>query len=243
MTATHGDGGKSNLYHCSFCGKPQGQVKRLIAGPERSKKILSGQERRVVAYHEAGHAIVMESLPNTDPVHKMSIASRGGALGYTMPLPERDKVLRTREALEDEIASLVGGRTAEELFCGQITTGAANDLQRATAIAKSIVTEYGMAEDLGLRVFTKQEGAFPDWGAPQRDYAEGTALKIDNEIRGLLDRAHDRARAVLRERWGTLLGLVAALLEKETLVREEIEALLAGEVMTTEVPCAEPTAV
>ena len=216
---------------------------RLIAGPERSKNILNAQERRVVAYHEAGHAIVMESLPNTDPVHKMSIASRGGALGYTMPLPERDKVLRTREALEDEIASLVGGRTAEELFCGQITTGAANDLQRATAIAKSIVTEYGMAEDLGLRVFTKQEGAFPDWGVPQRDYAEGTALKIDNEIRGLLDRAHERARTVLRERWGTLLGLVAALLEKETLVREEIEALLAGEVKTTEVPCAEPTAV
>lgn len=216
---------------------------RLIAGPERSKKILSGQERRVVAYHEAGHALVMESLPNTDPVHKMSIASRGGALGYTMPLPDRDKVLRTREALEDEIASLVGGRAAEELFCGQITTGAANDLQRATAIAKAIVTEYGMAGDLGLRVFTKQEGAFPDWAAPQRDYAEGTALKIDTEIRGVLDRAHERARAVLRERWGTLLGLVAALLEKETLVREEIEALLAGETQTTEVPCAEPAAV
>jgi cell division protease FtsH len=110
---------------------------RIVAGPERSKKLLSPQERRVVAFHEAGHAIVMECMPLTDPVHKISIISRGLALGYTMALPERDKVLRSKEAIEEEIAGLLGGRVAEELLCGSVTTGAANDLERASACCRS----------------------------------------------------------------------------------------------------------
>ena len=212
---------------------------RIVAGPERGKQILSPEERRVVAYHEAGHALVMESMPTADPVHKMSIISRGAALGYTMPLPERDKVLRSKETFEDEIAGLVGGRAAEELFCGGITTGAANDLERATGLARAMVTQYGMSEELGLRVFGTREAAFPDWFGQQRDYAEGTALKIDAEIRGILDRALERAKAVLKERWSALVGLAAALLEQETLEREDIERLLAGGSPVAEVPCVE----
>ena len=212
---------------------------RIVAGPERGKQILSPEERRVVAYHEAGHALVMESMPTADPVHKMSIISRGAALGYTMPLPERDKVLRSKETFEDEIAGLVGGRAAEELFCGGITTGAANDLERATGLARAMVTQYGMSEELGLRVFGTREAAFPDWFGQQRDYAEGTALKIDAEIRGILDRALERAKAALKERWSALVGLVAALLEQETLEREDIERLLAAGSPVAEVPCVE----
>ena len=212
---------------------------RLIGGPERGKGLLSSEERRVVAYHEAGHALVMDSMPNSDPVHKMSIIARGAALGYTMPLPERDKVLRSKEAFEDEIAGLVGGRASEELYCGGITTGAANDLQRATALARAMVTQYGMSEELGLRIFGTREAAFPDWSGQQRDYAEGTALKIDAEIRGILDRAHERAKAVLTERSDTLVALAAALLERETLERADIERILAAGGEGTEVPRSE----
>ena len=216
---------------------------RLIAGPERGKGLLSSEERRVVAYHEAGHALVMESMPNADPVHKMSIIARGAALGYTMPLPERDRVLRSKKAFEDEIAGLVGGRAAEELFCGGITTGAANDLQRATALARAMVTQYGMSDELGLRIFGTRETAFPDWSGQQRDYAEGTALKIDAEIRGILDRALERAKAAIRERWNTLVGLAGALLEQETLERADIDRLLAGGSPVAEVPCVEEAVV
>ena len=212
---------------------------RLIGGPERGKGLLSSEERRVVAYHEAGHALVMDSMPNSDPVHKMSIIARGAALGYTMPLPERDKVLRSKEAFEDEIAGLVGGRASEELYCGGITTGAANDLQRATALARAMVTQYGMNEELGLPIYGAREAAFPDWSGQQREYAEGTALKIDAEIRAILDRALERAKVVLKERWNSVVGLVAALLEQETLERADIDRLLAGDGPVDEVPCVE----
>ncbi len=215
---------------------------RIIAGPERSKKLLSPEERRVVAYHEAGHALVMESMPSTDPVHKISITSRGAALGYTMALPERDRVLRSKEALEEEIAGLMGGRAAEDLLCGSITTGAANDLERATALARAMVTQYGMSDELGLRIFAAGETSLPGWPPQQREYAEGTALRIDAEIKGLLDRAHARAKAVLRERWGAVGRLAGALLERETLERPDIERLLAENDPGTEVPCAEEVA-
>ena len=173
---------------------------RIIAGPERSKKLLSPEERRVVAYHEAGHAVAMESMPNADPVHKISIVSRGPALGYTMPLPERDRVLRSKEAMEDEIAGLMGGRAAEELLHCSVTTGAANDLQRATALAQAMVTQYGMSPEMGLRIFGNGEQSPPGWPQQQREYAEGTALRIDTEIKGILDRAHTRTRTILKER-------------------------------------------
>ncbi len=212
---------------------------RIIAGPERSKKLLSPEERRVVAYHEAGHAIAMDSMPNADPVHKISIVSRGAALGYTMPLPERDRVLRSKEALEDEIAGLMGGRAAEELLRCSVTTGAANDLQRATTLARAMVTQYGMSDELGLRIFADGDASLPGWPQQQREYAEGTALRIDTEINGILERAHERAKAVLKERWGTVARLAAALLEQETLERPEIETLLAEIDQGTEVYCEE----
>ena len=215
---------------------------RIIAGPERSRNLLSPEERRVVAYHEAGHALVMESMPNADPVHKISIVSRGHALGYTMPLPERDKVLRSKDALDEEIAGLMGGRAAEELLCGSITTGAANDLERATALARAMVTQYGMSDELGLRIFAAGETSLPGWPPQQREYAEGTALRIDAEIKGILDRAHDRAKAVLRERWATVARLAGALLEQETLERSDIEQLLAENDSGAEVPCEDEVA-
>jgi cell division protease FtsH len=215
---------------------------RIVAGPERSRQILSPEERRIVAFHEAGHALVMESMPSADPIHKISIISRGSALGYTMPLPERDRTLRSKVAFEEEIAGLLGGRAAEELNCGGITTGAANDLERATALARAMITQYGMSDELGLRIFSAGDGVGLGWPPQQREYAEGTALRIDAEIQGILDRAHARAKAVLRERWGTVARLAKALLEQETLERPEIERLLAENDPGTEVPCPEEVA-
>ncbi len=196
----------------------------------------------MVAFHEAGHAVVMESMPRTDPVHKISIVSRGLALGYTMALPERDKVLRSKEAIEDEIAGLLGGRVAEELLCGSITTGAANDLERASALARAMVTQYGMSDELGLRTFAAGDQAALGWPPQQREYAEGTALRIDAEINTILDSAHARAKGVLTERWSTISRLAGALLEHETLERREIEQLLAEDDAGTEVPCVEEVA-
>jgi cell division protease FtsH len=214
---------------------------RIVAGPERSSRILSAGERRVVAYHEAGHALVMESMPNTDPVHKISIISRGQALGYTMSLPETERVLRSKDTFEEEIAGLLGGRAAEELNCGGITTGAANDLERATALARAMVTQYGMSDELGLRTFTSNTTAFPDWSQKQ-EYAEGTALKIDEQISGILERAYERAKATLTERWDAVARLAGGLLEQETLERPEITRLLSTGSAVKIVPCQKESA-
>ena len=212
---------------------------RIVAGPERGKKLLSEEECRVVAYHEAGHALAMDSMPNADPVHKISIVARGPALGYTMPLPERDRVLRSKEAIEDEIAGLMGGRVAEELLHCSVTTGAANDLERASSLARAMVTQYGMSEELGLRVFGGADGAVPGWPPQQREYAEGTALRIDAEIKAILDRAYTRTTVALKERWGTVKRLASALLEHETLERPEIERLFAENDQGAEAYCEE----
>ena len=198
---------------------------RIVAGPEQ-RKVLSEEDRRVIAYHEAGHALVMETLPDTDPVHKISIVARGAALGYTMPLPERDKTLRSKESFIDDVAGLLGGRAAEELSIGRISTGASNDLSRATSIARAMVTRYGMTEALGLRIFDATEQAQPSWPPQQRDYAEGTALKIDAAIADILEQGHESAKAVLRERWEVLTRLVDALLERETLDRVDVERIV-----------------
>ena len=213
---------------------------RVVAGPQRSTKLLSPEERRVVAYHEAGHAIAMEFMANADPVHKISIISRGAALGYTMPIPERDRVLRSRDALEDEIAGLFGGRVAEELLCVSVTTGAANDLQRASALAQAMVTQYGMSDHLGLRTFGNGAGPVADWPVQrQREWAEGTTLKIDAEIKGIMDRAQARTWLVLQEHWGTVVRFAETLLETETLERDDIDRLLAQDDGESHVPCAE----
>src|SRR5688572_8460379 len=204
-------------------------IDRVMAGPERKSHVMSEREKRVIAYHEGGHALVAHVLPNTDPVHKISVIPRGRALGYTLTLPEEDKFLMTREELADELAMLLGGRVAEELIVGDITTGAANDIERATKVAKQMVTEYGMSDVIGpLTLGQKQHEVFlgRDFQS-QPDYSDQVAFEIDNEIRRLIDEAHDEALEILQEGRIKLDELAAMLIERETLGREEVEAFLA----------------
>ncbi len=200
---------------------------RLITGSAQGR-VLSAEDREVIAHHEAGHALVMEMLPEADPVHKVSIVAHGAALGYTMPLPEKDRVLRSKEAFEDEIAGLLGGRAAEELHCGRLTTGAANDLGRATEIAKAMVTRYGMSEAVGLRTFGANDGApgGGGWPTPVREYAEGTALKVDAAIDRILDQAYQRAKTIILESGKALKMIAEALLEQETLDRADLDKVV-----------------
>jgi cell division protease FtsH len=206
----------------------QDAMERIVAGPERKGKIISDQERQVVAYHEAGHAVVMHNLAHSDPVHKVSIISRGMALGYTMPLPENDKYLRTKEAFEDEIVGLLGGRAAEEITFQQVTTGAANDLERATELARAMVTRYGFSEKLGLRTFGEEQGN-PYLGnlGETRNYGEEMAQAIDHEIHHILDSAYQRARSILGVHQHKLEALAKTLLDVETVERAKFEALMA----------------
>src|SRR2546421_6629682 len=175
-------------------------IDRLIAGLEK-KRVMSAKEREIVAYHESGHAIVATAIPGMDPVHKISIVQRGfGALGYTMQLPLEDRYLMQRHDLEHQLAVLLGGRTAEEIALGEITTGAQNDLQRATDIARAMVTEYGMSDALGAINYDGNKGArFLDLPIPQErgPYGEETARKIDAEIGRILTDAHNSARTIL----------------------------------------------
>jgi cell division protease FtsH len=206
----------------------QDAMERIVAGPERKANLLSQQEREVVAYHEAGHAVVMHNLENSDPVHKVSIISRGMALGYTMPLPENDKYLRTKEAFEDEIVGLLGGRAAEEMIFKRITTGAANDLDRATDLARAMVTRYGFSEKLGLRTFGEEQGnQYLGKVGEMRNYSEDVARAIDQEMRHILDAAYQRARDIVRQQQQKLEALAKALLEVETVERAQFEALMA----------------
>ena len=204
-------------------------IDRLIAGLEK-KRVMSDKERRIVAYHESGHAIVATVLPGLDPVHKISIVQRGfGALGYTMQLPLEDRYLLTREDLLSQLAVLLGGRSAEEIAFGRVSTGAQNDLQRATDIARAMVTEYGMSDLLGAVSYNGHqrpmfiENAF---GQERGNYSEETALKIDAEVKRILSEAHETARRVLRERRTTLDALSARLLEKEVIEAEELKAIM-----------------
>jgi cell division protease FtsH len=210
-------------------GQPEFQdaMERIVAGPERQGKIISDYERKVVAYHEAGHAVVMHYLEHSDPVHKVSIVSRGMALGYTMPLPESDKYLRSREAFEDEIVGLLGGRAAEEIIFKRITTGAANDLERATKLARAMVTRYGFSPTLGLRTFGEEQGN-PYLGAlgEVRDYSEHVAQAIDHEIREILETSYHRAKNIVLQQKQSLESLADALLEYETIDRPQFEALM-----------------
>jgi cell division protease FtsH len=203
-------------------------IDRVMAGPERKTRVMSDREKRVIAYHEGGHALVAHILPNTDPVHKISVIPRGRALGYTLTLPEEDKFLMTREELIDELAMLMGGRVAEELIVGDITTGASNDIERATKIARQMVTEYGMSDAIGpLTLGQKQHEVFlgRDFSS-QPDYSEHVAFEIDNEVRRLIDEAHDEALEILQEHRAKLDELAGRLIERETIEREEVEAFL-----------------
>ena len=205
----------------------QDAMERIVAGPERSGKIISDHERTVVAYHEAGHAVVMHHLENSDRVHKVSIISRGMALGYTMPLPERDTYLRSKEAFEDDIVGLLGGRAAEEIIFNQITTGAANDLERATKLAREMVTRYGFSQALGLRTYGEEQGN-PYLGSlgETRNYSDEVAQRIDDEIQSILADAYQQAKAILAQQKDKLETLTTTLLEVETVDRPQFEALM-----------------
>ena len=204
-------------------------IDRVIAGLEK-KRVMSDKERRIVAFHESGHAIVAGVLPGLDPVHKISIIGRGfGALGYTMQLPLEDRYLMTRTDLQSELAVLLGGRSAEEIAFGEISTGAQNDLQRATDIARAMVTEFGMSDELGAVNYNgHKRNAFLDSPFMQErgNYAEDTAQKIDAEVKRILTAAHEEARRILRERRDVLDELSERLLVKEVIEAEEFRELL-----------------
>ena len=203
-------------------------IDRVMAGPERKSRVMSDREKRIIAYHEGGHALVAHILPNTDPVHKISVIARGQALGYTLTLPEEDKFLMTREELIDELTMLLGGRVAEELIVGDITTGASNDIERASKVARQMVTEYGMSDTIGpLTLGQKQHEVFlgRDFNS-QPDYSEHVAFEIDSEVRRMIDEAHDEALEILQEHRAKLDELAGRLIERETIEREEVEAFL-----------------
>ena len=202
-------------------------IDRVMAGPQRKSRIMSDDERRVTAYHEAGHALVAYALPHTDPVHKITIMPRGRALGYTMVLPDDDKYSTTRNQLLDQLAYSLGGRAAEELIFHDPSTGASNDIEKATALARAMVTQYGMTEAIGaikLGSDTSEPFMGRDFGH-QRDYSENVAAIVDAEIRKLIENAHHEAYELLVENRVTLDAMVLALLEKETLNKDEISKI------------------
>jgi len=204
-------------------------IDRVMAGPERKSVVLSERERKLIAYHEGGHALVGHALPNADPVHKITIIPRGRALGYTASAPQEDKFLVTRSEMMDQLAMLLGGRTAEELVFHEPTTGAANDIEKASQIARGMVTEYGMSERLGARKFGSGDGE-PFLGREMshtRDYSDEIASTIDEEVRRLIEAAHDEAWEILVTYREVLDDLVLQLMDKETLTREEVLRIFA----------------
>ena len=205
-------------------------IMRVIAGPEKKTRVMSEKERKITAFHEMGHAIVAHFLKNTDPVHKISVISRGQALGYTISLPTEDKFLTTRAELQDTMAMTLGGRAAEELVFGEVTTGASNDLEKVTATAKQMIMRFGMSEKLGPRVFGHDHG-MPFLGrefSSEPDYSDDIAKEIDSEIRRVVEEAHAAAREVLEEHKGQLEVVSDILVRRETIEREEFIQLLDG---------------
>jgi len=205
-------------------------IMRVIAGPEKKTRIFSEQERKITAYHEMGHALVGHYLDQDAEVHKISIISRGQALGYTISLPREDRYLTTRSTLMDQLASILGGRTAEELVFNEVTTGAANDLEKVTHTAKQMIMRYGMSEKLGPRVLGRNQD-MPFLGremASEPDYSEEIAREIDDEIRRVIEDAHSNARKVLEEHVEELHRLSAILVERETIDKDQFLKLLEG---------------
>jgi len=206
-------------------------IMRVIAGPEKKARLLSEKERKITAYHEMGHALVGHHLENTDEVHKISIVSRGQALGYTISLPREDRYLTTKSALMDELAMTLGGRAAEEFVFHEITTGAANDLEKVTAVSKQMVMRFGMSEKLGPRVLGRNHD-LPFLGrnmGSEPDYSDEIAKEIDDEIRRVIEEAYESAHAVLRAHMDELHRFAALLIERETIDKDQFERLLAGE--------------
>jgi len=206
-------------------------IDRVIAGPERKSRLISEREKEIVAYHESGHALVARLLPNTDPVHKISIIPRGNAaLGYTLQLPTQDRYLISKAELMDRLAVLLGGRVAEDLIFKDVTTGAQNDLERATKIARQMVTEFGMSEELGpITLGRKEHEIFLGRDlAEQRDYSEEIANKIDKEVRKIIEEAYTQAKNLLTKNRNKLRKVARNLIERETLSGKELDDLLNG---------------
>jgi cell division protease FtsH len=205
-------------------------ILRVIAGPERKTRVMSEKERAITAYHEMGHAIVGHFLEYADPVHKISVISRGQALGYTISLPQEDRFLTTRAELNDTMAMTLGGRAAEEIVFGEVTSGASNDLEKVTQTAKQMVMRFGMSEKLGPRVFGHDHSQ-PFLGrefSTEPDYSNEIARQIDDEVRGIVEQAHQRATSILSQHRSSLDTISEILVKRETIEKEQFEALLEG---------------
>ena len=209
----------------------QEAIERVIAGPERRSRLITPKEKKIVAYHEAGHAVAMHVLPNHDPVHKVTIVPRGMAGGYTMSMPEDESNLMTREKFRDQLVALLGGRVAEEIRFGDITTGASNDLERVTGMARAMVTQWGMSEKLGpIRYGEREEMMFLNRSfSEHRNYSDKVAQTIDEEVKRLVDDAHERCHQLLSENWDAMQRVSARLLEAETINAPEFQSLMRGE--------------
>jgi cell division protease FtsH len=209
----------------------QEAIERVIAGPERRSRLITPKEKAIVAYHEAGHAVAMHVLPNHDPVHKVTIVPRGMAGGYTMSMPDEETSLMTKDKYLDQLVALLGGRVAEEIQTGDITTGASNDLERVAQMARAMVTQWGMSEKLGpIRYGEREEMMFLNRAfAEHRNYSDKVAQEIDEEVSRLVDDAYQRCHVVLKENWEALTRVATRLLEVETITAAEFEALMRGE--------------
>ncbi len=206
----------------------ESSIERVIAGPEKKSKVISEKEKRLVSYHEAGHAMVGYLLPNTDPVHKVSIIPRGRAGGYTLLLPKEDRYYMTRSMLQDHVTMLLAGRVAEAVVLEEISTGAQNDLERATETVRRMIMEYGMSDALGpLTLGRKQETVFLGRDlARDRNYGEEVAAAIDKEVKNIIDKNYNRAKEILEKHMGTLHKIAAVLMEKETIEAGDFELLM-----------------
>jgi cell division protease FtsH len=218
-------------------GQPEMEeaIERVIAGPERKSRLISEEEKRIVAYHEAGHAIVANAMPEADPVHKVSITARGMAGGYTIMLPEEDRTLMPRKKLLADMVGLLGGRAAEEIAFDDITSGASNDLERVTRMARAMVTRLGMSDALGPMVYgQKEELIFLGREiSEQRDYSEAVAQQIDKEVRRIVNEAYQTAKSIVLQYRDRLDAVAHRLIEVETLSREEFEDIFPPPVTKT----------
>jgi cell division protease FtsH len=203
-------------------------IEKVMLGPERKSRVISDKEKKITAYHEAGHALVAHFSPNTDPVHKISIIARGRAGGYTIKMPTEERHMHTKAEFIEEIAVLLAGYIAEKEIFGEVTTGATSDLRRATSLARRLITDYGMSDNLGLRTYgEKEEMIFLGREIhEQRDYSENTAEKIDNEILGFIKQGEDSARDIILKHKANLEKIVDELMEKETVEKERFEELM-----------------
>lgn len=212
-----------------FQSELEASVEKVYLGPERKSRILNENEKKIIAYHEVGHALVGHILPNTDPIHKISIVSRGMALGVTWSLPEEDKKLSSKTEMENDIAMMLGGRAAEKIFFDDVTNGASNDIDRATNLAREMVTRYGMSEKLGNRVFGKRDEMVflgKELGEHHKDYSEVVAAQIDSEVSRIVDEGYKKAAKTINSNKKKMDRVAAALLEKETLDADEFKKIM-----------------